>query len=232
MSLYDSSQDIPARNVDPDRHLVRTLARDLDRALVRARALAAALDGTLVRGLVLDRALDLDRALGRDLDSVCRLTRALGVPGVLVFTFSGSGPAPAPGLDLDSARVRGLDLESDLDLDLALDSVRDLVAVLEGTREQVHRVVVGLESGVADEVAVVQVQIAMCAGWLVRVALRVVPEGERVRYGEEWRGELWDLAAGSGRRVRQTVHAVRLVVRAWPVRAGIREGRRRAAGGG
>jgi hypothetical protein len=91
---------------------------------------------------------------------------------------------------------------------------------------------VGVLKGFAGHAApVVRVRVVVCAGWLVGWALRVVPAGERSRYGEEWRGELWDLAEGSGRWRRQTVHAVRTLACAWSVRAGIREGRRRPAGG-
>jgi len=70
------------------------------------------------------------------------------------------------------------------------------------------------------------------AGWLVGLAVRVVPAEDRARYGEEWRGELWDLAKGAGWRRRQMVHAAKTLAHAWSVREGVREGRRRPAGGG
>lgn len=76
------------------------------------------------------------------------------------------------------------------------------------------------------------VRLSASARWLIGLALRVIPAAERARYAEEWRGELWDLAAGPARRRRQIAHALRTVACAWSQRRAVSEGHHRAAVGG
>jgi hypothetical protein len=200
---------------------------DLDLAFARARDLAFARARDRDLDLALDLALDLDRALARVparvLDRVLArvalarvaLDRDLALDRVVAL---------ARALARDLALVRALDLDRDRDRVLALARARRVSVELVGLLEEL---VAGSVSGAGS------VRVAVWAGWLVGLALRVVPVGERGRYGEEWRGELWDLAGqGGGRRRRQTVHAVRTLACAWSVRSGVREGRRRPAGGG
>lgn len=184
------------------------IARELEFARDRAHELEAALDQTR-----LNRAREIVGDLAAHLDLVRDLVCEIG---------------PVRGLDLD------LDLVRSLDHDLDLNSARGVVVVLERAGAQARKIVVELGAVAALDgvLAKGQVRTAACAGWLVRVALRILPAAERTRYGEEWRGELWDLAEGSARRRRQTHHAMRLVVRAWPVRYGIREGQHRPPGKG
>jgi hypothetical protein len=66
----------------------------------------------------------------------------------------------------------------------------------------------------------------------VGVAVRIVPAEERPRYGEEWRGELREIAAARRGRRGQLAYAVRLVASAWGVRRAVRQGRFSAVGSG
>ena len=69
-------------------------------------------------------------------------------------------------------------------------------------------------------------RVAPSAGRLAAVAAWLLPAGERARYGEEYRSELHDLAgAGAGRR-QQLAYAVRLLVRAMPLRLAVLAPRR------
>ncbi|MFJ4246017.1 hypothetical protein ACIP17_36135 [Streptomyces iakyrus] len=72
--------------------------------------------------------------------------------------------------------------------------------------------------------------VSLSALWLTDVAARILPAGDRCRYAEEWRGELWDLATAPRRH--QIAHALRNVICAWPTRQAVLEGQRRTAGGG
>ena len=71
---------------------------------------------------------------------------------------------------------------------------------------------------------------SLTARWLLTVAVRALPTASRARYTEEWQGELWELS-GSGTRRKQTMHALRTLGSVWSLRASLREGLRRAAGG-
>ena len=53
---------------------------------------------------------------------------------------------------------------------------------------------------------------------LSAVAAWLLPAGERARYGEEYRSELHDLAAAGAGRRQQLGYAIRLLVRAMPLR--------------
>ncbi|MFJ3310782.1 hypothetical protein ACIPSA_49180 [Streptomyces sp. NPDC086549] len=141
----------------------------------------------------------------------------------------------APGVALGIGCVFGsfgdiAAASSALGLFLAL--FHGLVRGFDGVRRGAARLFTALEVQGADpQPGDVLVRVAWCAGWLVGLAVRVVPVEEQARYGEEWRGELWDLAGDAGRRRHQTVHAMRTLMGAWPVRRSIGEGRRSTAGG-
>ncbi|MFF2519517.1 hypothetical protein [Streptomyces sp. NPDC058086] len=141
----------------------------------------------------------------------------------------------APGLVLGIGCVFGsfgdiAAASSALGVFLAL--LHGLVRGFDGVWRVAARLITALEVQGADpQPGDVPVRVAWCAGWLVGLAVRVVPVGEQARYREEWRGELWDLAGDAGRRRQQTVHAMRTLMGAWPVRRSIGEGRRRTAGG-
>jgi hypothetical protein len=51
---------------------------------------------------------------------------------------------------------------------------------------------------------------------------------DQIRYAEEWRAELWDLAQAAVPGRWLLAHALRLVRAAWPLRAALRLPRRRS----
>ncbi|MFE2070653.1 hypothetical protein ACFXDH_51285 [Streptomyces sp. NPDC059467] len=204
------------------------LVRELDLALDSIREGVRAVDGFLVLDLatpcdrLITLALALDLAVDRDREGVLDHLRAIGR---VLDHIRLSIHSLARQRDRDSLRVRGrvrfpgLDLNCVRDLVLALDNAVGCVRVLEA------RLLEELGRGYG-------VRVGWCAGWLVRVACRMVPVGERGRYAEEWRGELWELGEGRRRRRRQVMHAVRLAGRAWGVRGGVLAARWRTTGGG
>jgi hypothetical protein len=68
----------------------------------------------------------------------------------------------------------------------------------------------------------VQITPAREAGRIVYTAARVLPVGDRARYHAEYRSELYELAAAGVSRWGQVMYAVRLVDRAWVLRAELR----------
>ena len=62
------------------------------------------------------------------------------------------------------------------------------------------------------------------------VATWLLPAREQARYGEEYHSELHDLAAAGAGRRQQLGYAVRLLVRAVPLRAAVLAPRHEKAG--
>lgn len=60
-------------------------------------------------------------------------------------------------------------------------------------------------------------------------ATRLLPPADRVRYSEEYRSELWDLAADGASRLQQTGCALRQFRCAVPLRFAVLSPRRRRA---
>lgn len=68
------------------------------------------------------------------------------------------------------------------------------------------------------------------AGRLLAAATRLLPAGDRARYAEEFRAELWEIAhAGASRRRAQLTYAAQQVMSAWRLSAELRVPRRRRA---
>jgi hypothetical protein len=191
------------------------LAHDL--AAIRARASAAADDLSgldlelalelvdhldLAQGLAHGIALDLNQGLTVNLDRVHGLASALD-----------RAHGSASPLDIDRALYVTHGLASDLDR--ARGSADDLLhAVQEAGRKEVvplHARSQGL---------------ALSACRLATLATRLLPAGNRARYGEEYRSELHDLAAEGAKRPQQLGYAVRLLVRAAPLRVAVLAPRR------
>jgi hypothetical protein len=197
------------------------LARDLDEALAFVRDQAP----PIVRIRARVRALDdlLDRNCNRDFNRAVALARGLVLDLDLVRV-------PVRDRDRDLLRVRARARALTLDLDSVPDRVvQDVVRLLESARLNAALLAAPGVEPVADGQ---RVRVSGSARWLVGVASRVVPVGERARYAEEWQGELWDLGRPTrGRRRRQLAHALRLLSRTWGVRGGVRAARRRPAGG-
>ena len=62
-------------------------------------------------------------------------------------------------------------------------------------------------------------RVSLPAQWLIGSAVRILPASDQPRYSEEWRSEIWDLAAEPRRR--HLAHALRVTVRAWSTRRAI-----------
>jgi hypothetical protein len=126
---------------------------------------------------------------------------------------------------LYKTRGDSLDRASDLDLDRALtralDRTSDLVDYLERLFARI--------STVRAEERSAEVRVAGVAGRLAAVAARVLPVRDRVRYAEEFRSELWEIARAGGGRRPQLAYAARQVMAAPRLRAGLRVPRRRGA---
>ncbi len=72
-------------------------------------------------------------------------------------------------------------------------------------------------------------RVAAPAKKLVAVASRLLPVAERARYLEEYRSELWDLAAAGAGCCRQVGYGARQVLSAMPLRSAVLAPRRRGA---
>jgi hypothetical protein len=190
-------------------------ADDLFRALVRARDMALARD---LEGILnLDLALDLAGELARTLNDVRADDRDLARAGDLASNLTRTLNHVR---SLDHARVLGLDrirdfardLDSTLNLDLALRRSVDRTAeagpgernVPPSTRSRAQ----------ARRVAPPARRLAAVATWLLSTR-------ERARYGEEYRSELHELAASGAGRCQQLGYAVRLLMRAVPLRLAV-----------
>lgn len=67
------------------------------------------------------------------------------------------------------------------------------------------------------------------AARLLTAAAYPLPDGDRVRYAEEYRAELWDLAQAGAGRIRQLRYALRQLRNALPTGFALRSLRRRSA---
>lgn len=173
---------------------------DIVDLVTRARASADALDlerpriGDLTGVLVFDLDVALDRALG--------LTRDLTAEDALTLTR-----------DLDRA------LALDFDLDRA--EQREFVGNLELARRlagELADALVGAERARAPAAQVAEVHACRLSLRIVRAAVRALPAPDRLRYCEEFRAELADLAESDKSRCAQLVHALSLLAWCWPLR--------------
>ncbi len=168
---------------------------DIVDLVARARASADALDlerprvGDLTGVLVFDLDVALDRALG--------LTRDLTAEDTLTLTR-----------DLDRA------LALDFDLDRA--EQREFVGNLELARRLAGELADALAR--VPEPPVDEVRAGKLSLWIVRAAVRALPSPDRLRYCEEFRAELADLAESDKSRCAQLVHALSLLAWCWPLR--------------
>jgi hypothetical protein len=178
--------------------------------LARDRACARDLPHDLARDLALNLAVacDLARCLALVRDPTCDLTLARALARHLAH---GLLRAHTRAVHIDHLVTRPLREAEYL--------AEDLVGTLERL------------SAAPAEKAMEHWQTSPSAEWLTGVAARLLPAVERGRYVEEWRAELWDLAAERVPRRRQVAYALRIVAGAWSTRRGILEGRRRTAGG-
>lgn len=218
-------------------------ASDLDRTLDRGRALVHALDFVHDINFVLDlaRAFDRDRDLdlARDLARIRNLDHARALDRDLARALDRAlarARARAFDLSLALALVRDLAFARDLaaradafglvrDCDVALHVARDLVVVIGAT---------GSSADSATKAPVVadarsEPKPVRSALKMLTTAIRILPAGDRWRYDEELRGELYVLAAAGATRLVQLRYAVRQVDRAFELRAELRRPARRGA---
>lgn len=72
-------------------------------------------------------------------------------------------------------------------------------------------------------------RVAPLAPRLLGMAARLLPEADRARYAEEFRCEVWELAAAGAARWGQRACAARVLTRAWETWAALRATARRQA---
>jgi hypothetical protein len=72
-------------------------------------------------------------------------------------------------------------------------------------------------------------RVVPAAARLLAAAVCPLPDGDRARYAEEYRAELWDLVQAGAGRVRQLRYALRQVRNALPTGFALRSLRRRSA---
>jgi|tagenome__1003787_1003787.scaffolds.fasta_scaffold20667463_2 hypothetical protein len=147
------------------------------------------------------RHLALARGIARDVDRAGDLAEGVHLNDNLVR-------------DLDRIRVLvdGLDLRLAPNLRFDIEAISDL-AHGDGAIRDRHDVS----------------QVAPMAGRLVEIATRLLPVRERVRYADEFKSELWEIAHASGALRPQLIYAARLVMSAGHLRAELRVPRRRGA---
>jgi len=75
----------------------------------------------------------------------------------------------------------------------------------------------------------VRPRVAPLAARLLTMAARLLPEADRARYAEEFRGELWEMAVAGAGRWGQLGCAARVLARARETRAALRAPARRRA---
>ncbi len=184
--------------------------RILDQALARASDLADDLDRdvTFTRGLSvhdlapasgLAQALARDRARAHDLDR--DLTRARGYD-LLRDLARPVALAQALSHDLDLAHDRDRARALARDLGRARDRTRaiarDLNHACARARDRADLAALRDDKTLHGRPAV---HVTVPAGRLVAAATRLLPAADQARFGEEYRSELWELAAaGAARR--------------------------------
>jgi hypothetical protein len=193
------------------KHRALARASDLDLGTINdhARALASGLylahdmtrDPSLARALASSRSIALDLAQARD-DGHDH-ARLLGDASALAVALAG---------DLarfrDFAHGRNLSMLERICADAR--TLSEVVAHL------------ALASAEPEEVVAPKGRPVLVAGKLANAAVRVLPAGHRSRYHAEYQSELHELAATGTARWRQVVYALRLLDRAWVLRAELR----------
>ncbi len=188
---------------------------ELSVVLHRAHDLAAYLR------LIENSQFELARALQKAADLAAGLQEVLGQPSAAGRTGSLVG-----ALDIALDRAQGIhaDLKYGIDGDGVLDRALSVAADLSQACE------LALVSSVpADEERGAGRRVAPSAARLLAAATGLLAAADRARYSEEYRAELWEIAAAGGGRRQQLLYAVRQVRSAWRLRAALGMPRRRGA---
>jgi hypothetical protein len=186
------------------------LARRLTEQLTTALNLAQAVDNyhdhdDHYHESAVTSALDCARTID------CALAQAVDLDVDVDLTF-----AFAKTLDRTHTLVMHLDSALAADADGDLDStVTEVVSALEA----LSRVAPAPTKAHGET----QVKTVRLAGRLVQFATRALPPQHRARYRDEYRSELFELAAAGTSGRGQLIYALRLLDRAWVLRAELRE---------
>jgi hypothetical protein len=198
-------------------------ARARNLARVHARNLALAGDLSAVLDLEADVALALASAITRTQSRDRTQAHAHDLARIHART---------PDLSIHLARARDLALAvaADADADLANERARDLARALKRACKTAEAKIAQRASPALPRPAASRRQ-APSAGAvrLVRGAVRVLPPEHRCRYREEFDSELHELTTAGASRHAQWAYAVRLLDRAWVLRAELREATTRSA---
>ncbi|WP_445525820.1 hypothetical protein [Streptomyces cyslabdanicus] len=198
--------------------LSRDLIRKLARIDIRAKRLAhgLALQRLGATSSDLDLALDLAEAVATLHIRAVRLPSAIGTPR----SVEARTAYLAQGLEYAAETSSKLALQLDRVYPRgSAQAMRVAQACYEATT-LLHKFTTALHRPEEDFVSrSSQRRVSLPAQWLIGFAVRILPASDRPRYTEEWRSELWDLAAEPRRR--HLTHALRVTVRAWSTRRAI-----------
>ncbi|WP_255946458.1 hypothetical protein [Streptomyces odontomachi] len=200
------------------RGLARDLVRKLGRTDARARRLAhgLAFQRHGATSSDVDLALDVADILANLHIRAARLPAALGTPRSVEArtTYLSQGLEWSSGSSHELARqLDRTDPRGSAHARRVAQGCDEATALLGRFTTALHR---------PDEAAAAlsgRRRVSLPAQWLIDSAARVLPAPDRPRYAEEWRSELWDLAAEPRRR--HLAHALRVTIRAWPTRRAI-----------
>ena len=170
--------------------------------LARYRRMAAEMDRCLARARRIARFADADPIIAQ----VTALSRQRA--GRLVHDLGERAGGHARGRDLTGLLEQSRGLSR---------SLKDLSLLAETTVDTI----------VAESRAAHRVAPAAFAGRLARGAVRVLPIMSRARYRDEFESELYELAAAKASRWTQALYGLRLLDRAWVLRAELRLAARR-----
>jgi hypothetical protein len=182
----------------------------------------------------LEKALDLVRALDAELPPNLDFSAESCLTAVRKLDQGPDMRICVLNLYLDRllAHGRSLTRRDHLSSDVRADAY-DLVATLKRAKQIARQFTAGFPDSlmIADEPTWVELPIraSRLAGQLADVAARLLPQADRPRYAEEFRGELYELARVS--RSAQWAYAGRQLVRCIPLRRELRRDAREAAGG-
>lgn len=206
------------RNIDRALRKLRRIAAEFDsdqanvRALNRKLQRASAIAHTFDRASTPARARALDRALSEALDRA----RALDGARLRDKTITRSVHPGAP----KHTEIREVFFRGD-----------HIISVLESASADTSRLVLIVDSPEQGRIKEQRDtrQVLRSAAGITAAAARLLPPGDRVRYAEEYLGELWDLVQSGHGRARQLKYSLTQLVNAVPMRSELRSSHRKNA---
>jgi hypothetical protein len=214
--------------------LALTLARDLEHAhelaLAHVRAAERARENSPASRVAraLNRAQTRARALACTRELAPAHVRA-GIARDLAHARASARPW-VPDRDRD----RYLDLTNAIDhAKVPFDELVDVLSMIQAAPDsgEIHRAPAPNPAPSAGEIHRAPASSpGRAAGQVAGIAVRVLPAGHQARYREEFAAELYDVAEAGASRWRQLAYALRLLDRAWMLRAELRAPAHRRAG--